>query len=112
MVATRQRTPARDRRPVSKAGIIPARTREDFPQPDGPITARKRKWSSFSRSVSTWASRPKKMPVSSERNGRRPGYGAWPSRDGGVFIGTSSLQAGEEGLEITFIQAVGAVENT
>jgi hypothetical protein len=28
-----------------------------------------------------------------------------------MFIGTSSLQAGEEGLEITFIQAVGAVDN-
>ena len=29
----------------------------------------------------------------------------------GMFIGTSSLQAGEEGVEITFIQAVGAVDN-
>ena len=65
----------------------------------------------FSRSASTWVSRPKKMPVSSARNGRRPGYGAWPSRDGGMFIGTSSLQAGEEGLQITFIQAAGAVDN-
>jgi hypothetical protein len=28
-----------------------------------------------------------------------------------MFIGTSSLQAGEEGVEITFMQAVGAVDN-
>ena len=28
-----------------------------------------------------------------------------------MFIGTSSLQAGEESVEITFIQAVGAVDN-
>ena len=65
----------------------------------------------FFQEASTWASRPKKMPVSSERKGRRPGYGVVPSRDGGMFIGTSSLQAGEEGVEITFIQAVGAVDN-
>jgi hypothetical protein len=28
-----------------------------------------------------------------------------------MSIGTSSLQASEEGLEITFVQAVGAVDN-
>jgi hypothetical protein len=69
----RQRDPPSTMNPALSAGIIPALISEDFPQPEGPVTARKWFRASRSRSWSVCASRPKKMSDSSYRNGRNPG---------------------------------------
>src|ERR1019366_987188 len=76
IAAMRHREPALTIKPVSSAGIIPASTSDDLPQPDGPVTARKRFAANFLNSSSVCSSRPKKMSDSSGRNGLRPGYGS------------------------------------
>src|SRR6266581_1555353 len=58
---TRQRVPALAMNPVSRPAIMPARTRDDFPHPEGPTTARKRARASRFSSSSVCCSRPKKM---------------------------------------------------
>ena len=68
-----QRGPAGNMNPVSSAGIRPARTSEDLPQPEGPTTARKRRSLRRFNKSSVCSSRPKKMYASSRVNGRNPG---------------------------------------
>ena len=72
--------------PRRSAGIRPARTTDDFPEPDGPTTARNRdassSCSSRPRSRFVTASRPKKSPASASRKARSPLYGFRISRTG------------------------------
>ena len=82
IVATAHRAPADPISPVRSAGIRPAWTSDDLPQPDVPTTARKRWRSSRSSSWSTCSSRPKKTTASSARI--RPQAGVGAAQGGGV----------------------------
>ncbi len=79
----RDRCPAASQRPSSESrprrgsrvlreGMRPARTSDDLPQPDVPITARKRTLASRRSSSSTCSSRPKNQRASGSSNGRSP----------------------------------------
>ncbi|RST16332.1 hypothetical protein EF904_01780 [Streptomyces sp. WAC05950] len=64
-------------RPVARVrAMSPARSSEDFPDPDGPKTVRKRWPRTFARSSPVSCSRPKKRSASSGWNADRPAYGA------------------------------------
>ncbi len=62
---TRHLPPASAMKPVSIDARRPARTKDDLPQPDGPITGRKWVCESRRSKSSVCLSRPKKMSVSS-----------------------------------------------
>ena len=68
--------------PTRNAGTSPANVSDDFPDPDGPTTARN--WLVFNFSTSRWTSpsRPKNQALSASRNGNNPRYGHTSRRPG------------------------------
>ena len=79
IVAMRHAEPAPSSAPRSRAGITPASTSDDLPQPDAPTTARKRGPRRRSSTVAICASRPKNTSASAMPNGRKPMNGLSPA---------------------------------
>ena len=74
-----------------RAAASPARSREDFPLPDGPTTANSRTSASRSRQLRVSCSRPKNDSASSSPYAASPGYGETSWRAG---VASSTANAG------------------
>ena len=80
-------------RPRRRAGIRPARTSDDFPLPESPITARKPVCESRSASWADSRSRPKKRRESSTSKLARPTKGSLPAESTDAGPTCSALRA-------------------
>ncbi len=78
------RTPRRCAPVLRSAGTTPARTSDDLPQPDGPVTTSNGFSASRSRHVATSSVRPKNVSESSTSYGARPLYGQCSAIAGGA----------------------------